>query len=125
MNENELSGLVIGAAIEVHKALGPGLLESVYQTCLVKELHSRGVWVESEVPVTVSYKGDVITEAYRVDLLIENKLVVELKAVNQLTAVHKAQLLTYIRLLNKKLGLLINFNELVVRDGIKRVINNY
>ena len=125
MDENELSGLVIGAAIEVHKALGPGLLESVYQRCLLKELHIRGIWVESEVPVTVEYKGDVITEAYRVDLLVNNKLVVELKAVDQLTAVHKAQLLTYLRLMNKKLGLLINFNELVVRKGIRRLINNY
>jgi GxxExxY protein len=125
MDENELSGVVIGAAIEVHKALGPGLLESVYQRCLLKELHIRGVWVESEVPVTVEYKGDVITEAYRVDLLVNNKLVVELKAVDQLTAVHKAQLLTYLRLMNKKLGLLINFNELVVRKGIRRLINNY
>lgn len=125
MDENELSGVVIGAAIEVHKALGPGLLESVYQRCLLKELHIRGVWVESEVPVTVVYKGDVITEAYRVDLLVNNKLVVELKAVDQLTAVHKAQLLTYLRLMDKKLGLLINFNELVVRNGIRRLINNY
>ena len=125
MDENELSGVVIGAAIEVHKALGPGLLESVYQRCLLKELHIRGAWVESEVPVTVEYKGDVITEAYRVDLLVNNKLVVELKAVDQLTAVHKAQLLTYLRLMNKKLGLLINFNELVVRKGIRRLINNY
>jgi GxxExxY protein len=125
MDENALSRLVIGAAIEVHKALGPGLLESVYQTCLLKELHIRGVWVESEVPVTVTYKGDVITEAYRVDLLVNNKLVVELKAVDQLTSVHKAQLLTYLRLMNRRLGLLINFNELVVRNGINRVINNY
>lgn len=125
MDENELSGLVIGAAIEVHKALGPGLLESVYQTCLLKELHIRGMWVESEVPVTVKYKGDVITEAYRVDLRVNNKLVVELKAVDKLTSVHKAQLLTYLRLMNRRLGLLINFNELVVRNGINRVINNY
>jgi GxxExxY protein len=125
MDENALSRLVIGAAIEVHKALGPGLLESVYQTCLLKELHIRGMWVESEVPVTVKYKGDVITEAYRVDLLVNNKLVVELKAVDQLTSVHKAQLLTYLRLMNRRLGLLINFNELVVRNGINRVINSY
>jgi GxxExxY protein len=124
MDENELSASVIGAAIEVHKALGPGLLESVYQRCMIKELMIRGFQVESEAPVTVEYKGDVITEAYRVDLLINNKLVVELKAVDRLTSVHKAQLLTYLRLMNKKLGLLINFNELVVKNGIKRLINN-
>jgi GxxExxY protein len=125
MDENELSGVVIGAAIEVHKALGPGLLESVYQRCLMKELYLRGMRVEPEAPVVVEYKGDVITEAYRVDLLVENTLIVELKAVDQLTPVHKAQLLTYLRLMKKKLGLLINFNELVVKNGIKRVINNY
>ena len=125
MNENELSGIVIGAAIEVHKTLGPGLLESVYQTCMLKELYIRGIWVESEAPVTVKYKGDVITEAYRVDLLDDNRLVVELKAVDRVSDVHKAQLLTYLRLMNKKLGLLINFNELVVSKGIKRVINNF
>ena len=125
MDENELSNLVIGAAIEVHRALGPGLLESVYHTCLLKELHIRGLWVESETPITVKYKGDVITEAYRVDLLVNNKLVIELKAVDKLTAVHRAQLLTYLRLMDKRLGLLINFNELVVVKGIKRVINSY
>jgi len=125
MDENELSGVVIGAAIEVHKALGPGLLESVYQRCLLKELYLRGMRVEPVAPVVVEYKGDVITEAYRVDLLVENTLIVELKAVDQLTPVHKAQLLTYLRLMKKKPGLLINFNELVVKNGIKRVINNY
>ncbi len=91
---------MIGAAIEVHKVLGPGLLESVYQRCLFNELCRRGLRVESEAPVTVIYKGDVITEAYRVDLLVENKLVVELKAVDKLTVVHKSQLLTYLRLMN-------------------------
>ena len=123
MNENELSGLVIGAAIEVHKVLGPGLLESVYQKCLLKELYTRGMMVESEVPVVVEYKGEVITDAYRVDLLVNRQLVVELKVVDKLTALHKAQLLTYLRLMNRKLGLLINFNELAVKDGIKRLIN--
>ena len=125
VERDPLTKSVIGCAIEVHRSLGPGLLESVYHRCLLKELHIRGVRVESEVPVTVEYKGDVITEAYRVDLLVNNKLVVELKAVDKLTAVHKAQFLTYLRLMNKKLGLLINFNELVVRNGIKRLINNY
>jgi len=125
MDENGLSTAVIGAAIEVHKLLGPGLLESVYQTCLLKELYLRGLRVESEAPVSVIYKGDVITEAYRVDLLVENKLVVELKAVDKITIVHRSQLLTYLRLMNKKLGLLINFNELVVSQGIRRVVNNF
>ena len=125
MNENELSAVVIGAAIEVHRALGPGLMESVYQRCMIKELTTRGLWVESEAPVTVEYKGEVFTEAYRVDLLVNDQLVVELKVVDRLTALHKAQLLTYLRLMNRKLGLLINFNELVVKNGIRRLINNY
>ncbi len=125
MDENGLSAIVIGAAIEVHKALGPGLLESAYHRCLLKELYLRGLRVESEAPVSLIYKGDVITEAYRVDLLVENKLVVELKAVDKVTNVHKSQLLTYLHLMNKGLGLLINFNELMVSKGIRRVINNH
>ena len=119
-----IARVLVDAVVKVHRTLGPGLLESVYHKCLLKELHIRGVWVESEVPVTLRYKGDVITEAYRVDLLVNNKLVVELKTVDKLTAVHKAQLPTYLRLMNKKLGLLINFNEFVVRNGIRRLINN-
>lgn len=125
MEENELSGHVIAAAIEVHRALGPGLLESAYQTCMLKELYVRGLQVEAEAPVSVQYKGEIVTNAYRVNLLINNELVVELKVVDRLTAIHKAQLLTYLRLMNRKLGLLINFNELVVSKGIKRVINNH
>ena len=123
MEENEISGIVISAAIEVHRALGPGLLESVYQRCLVTELQYKSISVATEVPVVIEYRGEVIPDAYRLDLLVENKVVVELKTVNALTDIHKAQLLTYVRLTKKKLGLLINFNELILRKGVKRVVN--
>ena len=123
MEENEISGIVISAAIEAHRALGPGLLESVYQRCLVTELQYKGISVATEVPVVVEYRGEVLDDAYRLDLLVENKVVVELKTVNALTDIHKVQLLTYVRLTRKKLGLLINFNELILRKGVKRVVN--
>ena len=123
MEENEISGIVISAAIEVHRALGPGLLESVYQRCLVTELQYKSISVATEVPVVIEYRGKVMPDAYRLDLLVENKVVVELKTVNALTDIHKAQLLTYVRLTKKKLGLLINFNELILRKGVKRVVN--
>jgi len=123
MEENEISGIVISAAIEVHRALGPGLLESVYQRCLVMELQHRGVSVSTEVQVIVEYRGEVMPDAYRLDLLVEDKIVVELKTVNALTDTHKAQLLTYVRLTKKKLGLLINFNEALLKKGVKRVVN--
>ena len=123
MNENEVSNRVIGAAIEVHKILGPGLLESAYQTCLERELQLSGLNVETEIVIPVDYKGIFVGEAYRVDMLVENKLLVELKALACIQDIHKAQLLTYLRLTNRKLGLLINFNELVLKNGIKRIVN--
>ncbi len=125
MDTDELLNGIVGAAIEVHRHLGPGLLESTYQRCLLIELDRKGLTYETEVPVTVEYKGEVILDAYRVDVLVENTIVLELKAVENLTAKHKAQLLTYLKLLNKHLGLLINFNEILLKDGIRRVINGY
>ncbi|MDH5571735.1 MAG: GxxExxY protein [Gammaproteobacteria bacterium] len=124
MQENEIAYKVIGAAIEVHKHLGPGLLESAYHTCLKRELNNSGIEYESEVPVVIQYKEEVITEAYRLDMLVENKLIVELKTVDKLSDKHKAQLLTYLRMSNKKPGLLINFNEIILKNGIKRIVNN-
>jgi len=124
MDENKLSYEVVGAAIEVHKQLGPGLLESVYHQCLHRELKLRGLDVKSEVPIGASYKGVDIDTAYRMDLLVTDKLVLELKVVDRLAAVHEAQLLSYLRLSGKKLGLLINFNVPVLKEGIKRVVNN-
>ena len=124
MNLNFISSQIIQAAISVHKALGPGLLESVYQTCMVIELGRMGVEVESEVQLPVFYRGQKVTElGFRIDLLVESVVVVELKSVAAVKPVHKKQLLTYLRLADKELGLLMNFNEVLLKDGISRVIN--
>ncbi|MCW8900346.1 MAG: GxxExxY protein [Gammaproteobacteria bacterium] len=124
MDENIIANKVIGAAIEVHRTLGPGLLESAYQDCLKYELNRIGLEFESESPVTLNYKGLIVGEAYRLDLLIEGKVIIELKTVSKLLDIHKIQLLTYLRLTNKRLGLLINFNEILLKHGINRIVNN-
>ncbi len=118
--ENELAGSVIGAAIEVHRELGPGLLETAYESCLAHEMVLRGITFERQKPVPVSYKTTSLDCGFRVDLLVENLVVVELKTVEKLHPVHSAQILTYLRLTRCKLGLLLNFNVNLVRDGIKR-----
>ncbi len=123
MDENELSNEVIGAAIEVHRHIGPGLLESVYQECLVYELEARKYKVAREVPLPVRYKGIEFPAAYRADLLVEGKLILELKAVDVLLPVYSAQLLSYLRMSQLKLGLLINFNVPQLKDGVKRIVN--
>jgi len=119
---NDLTYEIIGAAIEVHRALGPGLLESTYRECLCRELSLRGVSFRREWAVPVKYKGIRLDCGYRIDLLVADLVVVELKAVEALAAVHDAQLLTYLRMGGWKLGLLINFNVLVLKDGIRRRI---
>jgi GxxExxY protein len=124
MEENDIATKVIGAAIEVHRTLGPGLLESAYHQCLIHELRLQGLEYETEAPIVITYKGRHIDEAYRVDLLVENKVVVELKAVDCLMDIHKAQLLTYLRCLDRWLGLLINFNETILKSGVRRLVNN-
>ncbi|MEZ4944350.1 MAG: GxxExxY protein [Cyclobacteriaceae bacterium] len=123
MTENELSNIVIGKAIEVHKALGPGLLESAYRECLYFDLVQSGLYVEKEKPMPIVYKDVKLDHGYRMDLLVENKLVIEIKTVEFFTDVHTAQVLTYLRLGNYKLGLLINFHVALLKDGIKRIIN--
>ena len=123
MTENELSKIVIGHAIEVHKALGPGLLESAYRECLYYDLVQSGLYVEKEKPMPIIYKEVKLDHGYRMDLLIESKLVVEIKTVEFFTDVHMAQILTYMRLGNYRLGLLMNFHVSKMRDGIKRLIN--
>ena len=115
-----LTGQVIGCAIEVHKALGPGLLESTYHRCLNHELKLNGIGFESEYPMPVNYKGIQLDCGYRVDVLVDGKLILELKAVEQITGVHKAQLLTYMKLAEIDTGLLINFNVQKLKDGIQR-----
>lgn len=116
----ELTRKIIGAAIEVHRALGPGLLESAYQVCLARELTLQGIPFESEVLIPVVYKGVNLDAGYRADLIVDGKVVIELKAVESLLPVHEAQLLTYLKLTNCKVGLLINFNVPVLKDGIIR-----
>ncbi len=120
---NKISEAIIGAAIEVHRQLGPGLLESTYEACLVHELAEGGWKVEQQKPVPVQYKGVILDCGYRLDLLVEEAVVVELKAIDALAPIHEAQLLTYLKLANLKLGLLINFNVKLLRQGIKRLVN--
>ena len=123
--ENEITGRVIAAAIEVHRNLGAGLLESAYEECLCYELSLRGVRFQRQVHLPVNYKGLKLECGYKLDLLVEDAVVVELKAVEALAPVHHAQLLTYLRALNKPVGLLINFNVPVLRNGLKRIVNRY
>ena len=122
--ENILSNKIIGAAIEVHKVLGPGLLESVYEECLYKELFLNKISFERQKPLPIDYKGVHLDCGYRLDILVENCVIVELKSVETLIPIHMAQLLTYLKLTNIKLGLLINFNTTLLKEGIKRVVNN-
>ena len=120
---NLLSKQIIGAAIEVHKTIGPGLLESVYETCLCRELQLRGIPFERQHPFYIEYKGEKLDGNYRADILVDNLVIVELKAVDQLLPIHEAQVITYLRLTKKWLGLLINFNTPLLKDGIKRFVN--
>jgi GxxExxY protein len=120
--ESQLTKDIIGAAIEVHKFLGPGLLESAYLTCMMRELSIRNIQFETEMPVPLEYKGVQLGVAYRLDLVIEKKVIVELKSIEKLEAIHEAQLLTYLRFTGIKVGLLINFNVPVLKYGIKRMV---
>ena len=124
MNENEISKVIIGAAIEVHKTLGSGLLESVYQKSLQQELMLNSISCAIEIPVTANYKGIDLDIAYRMDMLVMDKVVVELKVVENVLPIHKSQLLSYLKLSDKRLGLLINFNVPLLKNGVQRVVNN-
>jgi len=119
---NQLSAQVIDAALVVHSALGPGLLETAYEACLVRELTDRGIKVERQVPVPVVFKGEKLDVGFRLDLLVGGCVIVEIKAVDHLAPIHKAQLLTYLKLRKLKVGLLLNFNAVSMRYGIKRVV---
>ncbi|MEI6899371.1 MAG: GxxExxY protein [Bacteroidota bacterium] len=123
MEENEISNKIIGAAIEVHKILGPGLLESTYKECLFFKLRKAGLIVEKEKPIPLIFEEVKLECGYRVDLLVENKVVIEIKSVEAINEIHLAQTITYIKLGKFKLGLLINFNVLFLKDGIKRLVN--
>jgi len=121
--ENQVSGIILDSAIAVHTAIGPGLLESAYQACLGYELKTRGIKLQAQVPLPIRYGEVYLDVAYKMDFLVEELVVVELKAVERLLPIHEAQLLSYLKLSNKKLGLLINFHVARVRDGFKRIVN--
>jgi GxxExxY protein len=121
--ENQISGIILDAAIAIHSALGPGLLESAYEACLCYELNSRGLKFQTQVPLPIKYGNITLGTGYRMDFLVEDLVVVELKAIEQLLPIHEAQLLSYLKLSGKKLGLLINFHVLRLKDGYKRIAN--
>lgn len=124
MTENEISKIVFVAALRVHRNLGPGLLESSYEACLFHELKKSGLKVEKQKALPLIYEDVELEVGYRLDIIIENKVIVELKAVKELNDVHLAQVMTYLKLTNCKLGMLINFNVVLIKDGIRRVVNN-
>jgi GxxExxY protein len=124
LSENELSHAIIGAAIEVHRELGPGLLESAYERAMVHELTQRAIPLRRQVALPLKYKNVLLDCDYKIDLLVANRVIVELKCIDQLAPVHEAQLLTYLKLSGCPLGLLINFNVPLLKDGIKRIVHN-
>ncbi len=123
MTDNEIATVIVDAALSVHRTLGPGLLESVYEAALAFELRDRGLQVQRQVPIPVRYRDVIFDEGFRADLVVEAKVIVELKSVERVAPVHCKQLLTHLRLADLRLGLLINFNVELLRDGIKRVVN--
>ena len=124
MEINEITKNIIGAAIEVHRTLGPGLLESTYEACLFYELEQKGLYVERQVELPIKYKNVSLETGYRIDLIVENDVIVELKSVKELLPVHTAQIITYLKIANKAKGLLMNFNEARLIDGVKRITND-
>lgn len=125
MTENELSKIVFDAGLKIHKKLGPGLFETVYEECLFYELQKQGLKVEKQIVLPIVYEELKISNAFRIDILVESKIILEIKAVEFINPSHKAQLLTYLKMTNCKLGLLINFNDETFRAGVSRIINGY
>ena len=124
MNINQLTSKIIGAAIEVHNILGPGLLESAYEECLSHELSIQGVSFEKQKPLSIDYKGKKLDCGYRLDMVVENAVVLELKSCEKIESIHQAQLLTYLKLSELNIGLILNFNVPLMRDGIVRIVND-
>lgn len=122
---NILSKELLDAAIAVHREMGPGLLESVYELCLLKELQLRKIFVENQLPVPLFYKGVDLNKDFRIDLLVENEIIVEIKAVEYILPIHEAQIISYLKLTDRKLGFLINFNVPLLKDGFRRFVNNF
>jgi GxxExxY protein len=123
--ENDLTDKIIGAAIEVHRRLGPGLLEAVYEECLCYELSQAGLKFQRQMHLPITYKGIKFESAYKMDLVVEDAIVIEIKAIEEMLPVHSAQLLTYLKSSNKRVGLLINFNVPILKNGLKRIVNHY
>ena len=123
MTENEIGQIIVDSALRIHKALGPGLLELVYEVIIEHELENRGLKVKRQVPISIEYDGIKFQEGFRADLIVEDKVIIELKSVENVTGAHKKQVQTYLKLTNKKLGFLINFNTELMKDGITRVVN--
>jgi GxxExxY protein len=124
MTENEIAKVVVDAAFKIHSKLGPGVFESVYERLMIYELTTRGLTVISQTPIPIVYETEKFDEGFRADLIVEDKVILELKSVETVLPVHKKQLLTYLRLADKRLGLLINFGEELIKDGIYRIVNN-
>lgn len=124
MTENEIATEIVDAAYRIHITLGPGLLESVYEAALALELEERGLHTARQPPIAISYKGIALGTGFRADLIVEDRVIVEIKSIEELSPVHRKQLLTYLRLTKKHLGLLINFNVALIKDGITRLVNN-
>ena len=123
MNENELGTIIVDEAVRIHKALGPGLLEIVYEAVLARRLEKRGLIVERQKPVSIEFEGEHFDEGFRADLIVNGSVIIELKSVEKVSPVHKKQLLTYLRLTDLKGGYLLNFGDVLMKDGIRRIIN--
>jgi GxxExxY protein len=123
MTENEIGRIVVDSAIAVHRGLGPGLLETVYEVVLAHELRKRGLQVERQVPISIEYNGVTFNEGFRADIIVDDKVVLELKSVEKTTAAHRKQIQTYLRLSGRKLGFLLNFGEALMKNGITRAVN--
>lgn len=124
MHENEIAKIILDCAFKLHRELGPGLLESVYEETLTYELNKQGLYCQRQVPIPVVYESTRMEIGFRADIIVENKVIIELKSIEAVLPVHKKQLLTYLRLSGLKLGLLINFNEELLKDGLTRIVNN-
>ena len=122
---NNLSKIIVDACFSVHKEFGPGLLESVYEFCLLKEFEIRGIDAKSQVSIPLIYKGKKLEKEFKIDILVEDEIIIEVKSVEVLLPVHKAQLISYLKLADKRLGFLVNFNVPKIKDGIKRIVNNF
>jgi len=123
MNENEIGSIIVDTAVNLHKNLGSGLLESVYEVILMKRLAEKGLFIQRQVPISVDFEGEHFEEGFRVDLFVEGKVIIEMKSVEKITDTHKKQLLTYMKLTNTKLGYILNFGSALMKDGIIRIVN--